>query len=638
MVSRRITRTIAVGLIALAPNVYASSMKMPPPDEQRNVDSTETMRRALPLRLHEIRTIDGWANNRDQPNWGQANNPLVRLCSVAYDDGADDPSGLDRPSAREVSNAVCTQTESMPNDRGFSDFIWQWGQFLDHDITAVGTAVPIEAFDIAVPTGDLYFDPTGTGNETIPLNRSAYEMVDGIRQQMNSITSFIDASNVYGCDDERAYALRTLDGTGRLRTSEGNLLPFNDAGLDNAPSALAPNYFLAGDVRANEQLGLIAMHTLFVREHNHWAARMVEMDERARQAWPADSEMPPPPPLTGDEIYEMARAVVAAEMQVITYHEFLPLLLGPQALPPYRGYDSTIEPGIANEFAAASYRLGHTMLSPTLKRVGADGNTIAEGDISLADSFFNPDEIIATGIEPVLRGLASQRAQSLDPYLIDEVRNFLFGPPGSGGFDLAALNIQRGRDHGLPDYNQLRADYGLPRVTEFSDISSDPEIQQRLASVYASVDEIDPWIGMLSEDLVPEAWVGETLMVALSEQFGVLRDGDRFWYQNSLPPAWVRIVERQRLADVIRRNTDIGDELSDRVFKVGEAPSPPPQDNPPPPNEGPQQPPQDDPQAPPPPPDDNQQPPPPPGDGGPADGNPQQPPQDGPPPPPLMSR
>lgn len=138
---------------------------------------------------------------------------------------------------------------------------------------------------------------------------------------MNQITHFIDASNVYGSDDVRAAALRTNDGTGRLLVSAGDLLPFNSPGLPNA-GGTGPELFLAGDVRANEQVGLTAMHALFVREHNRLAAEIAGSS----------------PELTGEEIYQEARRFVGALMQSITYNEFLPALLGANALTPYRGY------------------------------------------------------------------------------------------------------------------------------------------------------------------------------------------------------------------------------------------------------------------------------------------------------------
>ena len=87
-----------------------------------------------------------------------------------------------------------------------------------------------------------------------------------------------------------------------------------------------------------------------------------------------------------------------------------------------------------------------------------------------------------------------------DTMVIDELRNFLFGPPGAGGFDLASLNIQRGRDHGLADYNSVREAYGLPRAVGFEDVSLDPGVQERLAAAYGDVDAVDLWVGGLAED------------------------------------------------------------------------------------------------------------------------------------------
>jgi hypothetical protein len=218
----------------------------------------------------EIRSIDGSNNNTANPTWGMAGIEFLRLVPSDYGDGAGSPAGGNRRSAREISNAVVEQPQSIPNRARVSDFVWQWGQFLDHDLDLAPTITPVEEFDIPVPLGDLFFDPAGTGTQTISLDRSLYNVVDGVRQQVNAITAYIDASMVYGSDDARASELRTHDGTGHLKTSKGNLLPFNDHGFPNGPSP-DPSFFLAGDVRSNEQVGLTAMHTLFVREHNFWA-------------------------------------------------------------------------------------------------------------------------------------------------------------------------------------------------------------------------------------------------------------------------------------------------------------------------------------------------------------------------------
>ncbi len=510
--------------------------------------------------MAELRTIDGSANNETTPTLGQAGTALRDDVGRAYGDGISTPAGEGRLSARAISSLVCAQDGSIESTVGASDMFWLWGQFLDHDIDLTGEAVPEESFPIQVPQGDIWFDPTGSGDEELPFHRSAWLASTGTdttnwRRQPNEITSWIDASNVYGSDAVRAAALRTLDGTGRLKTSDGDLLPFNTDALPNAPTAFDPTFFLAGDVRASEQVGLTAMHTLFVREHNRLVDDMREEN----------------PHLTGDQLYEAARCYVAALMQVITYHEFLPMLLGPHALGPYQGYDASVDASIGVGFSTAMYRFGHTMVSSEVWRIDAEGNEVEEGHLSLRDAFFNPAILVEEGgIDPVLRGFAAKPAQELDELVVDDLRNFLFGAPGSGGLDLAALNIQRGRDHGLPDYNAFRVAHGLPALTSFSEVSQDPSVVEKLEAAYDTVNDIDPWLGGLCEDPAQGAMVGRLLQAALADQFRRLRDGDRFWYERLYSGPTLERLERTRLSDVIRRNTGIGNELSNAVMSIGE--------------------------------------------------------------------
>ena len=503
----------------------------------------------------EHRAIDGSHNHLQNENAGSSDQPLLRLADAEYSDQISQPAGENRASARLISNLVFSQHQPKPNSRRASDFLWQWGQFLDHDIDLTDGATPAESLVIPIPSGDTFFDPDHTGIATMVINRSLYDVTSGSnakdpRQQMNEITAWIDGSNVYGSDDVRALALRTLDGSGKLKTSPGNLLPFNTSGLPNAGGD-SDRLFLAGDVRANEQLGLTAVHTLFVREHNHQA-------ERIRKKHPEFSD---------DEIYQRARKHIGAQMQVITYQEFLPLILGPNAIPPYSGYQPNIQTGIYNEFSTGAYRFGHTLLSSTLLRLDKQGQEIDAGHLPLRDAFFRPDRLLSEGgIDPILRGLARQQCQSIDSYVIDDVRNFLFGAPGAGGFDLAAINIQRGRDHGLPSYNNMRRALGLIPYQSFSQISSDIEVQQALEQAYGSVEGIDLWVGGLAEDHYQQAMVGEVFYHILRQQFITLRDGDRFWYQRTFKAERVEKLKQTRLSHIIRRNTQIKQELADNVF------------------------------------------------------------------------
>lgn len=505
------------------------------------------------------RSYDGSSNNKSHELWGAAFTQLIRLFPSDYDDGMSMMAGAidNRPSPRWVSNAVADQPApiSIENPLGTSDALWQWGQFLDHDLDLSDGTDPAEPEPIPIPAGDPTFDPNATGTATMDFNRSIYdpetgESPDFPREQINEISSYLDASQVYGSDAVRAKALRTLDGSGRMKTSPGNLLPFNTGGFPNAGGTGA-DLFLAGDPRANEQVALTAMHTLFVREHN----RLVRRLARRHRTW------------DGERLYQEARKLVGAELQVITYREFLPALLGPDALPPYRGYDPEVNAGISNAFSAAAFRFGHSALSSKLLRLNRKGREIAAGHLALRDAFFSPHLIQEEGIASLLRGLAAQPHQRIDPLVVDDVRNFLFGH-GSDGLDLAALNIQRGRDHGLPPYNATRVAMGLPPALDFSDISNDPAMQTRLATAYAHPDDVDLWVGCLAEPPLPRSHLGALAQAIVVEQFVALRNGDWHWYANVMSPAEVRRIERTRLSDVIRRNTSIGRELPRDVFRV----------------------------------------------------------------------
>ncbi len=516
-------------------------------------------------RGREVRSMDGTGNNPAEPLAGATFQPFQRMTFADYSDGISAMSGPLRKSAREISNIVVAQDDrSFPNEFGTSDFLWQWGQFMDHDLT-LGDGVPGDdrSFDIAVPPGDPFFDPAGSGERWIHFDRAIFDEetapdLSNPREQMNELTSWIDGSMVYGNNDERAAALRTNDGTGRLKTSRGDLLPFNTDNLPNA-NGEAPDptkLFLAGDVRSNEQVGLTVMHTLFMREHNRWADHI-----RRTRPW-----------FSGDDVYHAARRMVIAEIQIITYEEFLPALIGKNAMTPYDGYRPG-NPTVFTEFSGAAYRLGHTLINTRLTRLNRRGREIRSGHLSLRDAFFNAPDIIRrrNDIDPILRGLASQKSQAFDHMIVDDLRNFLFGPPGAGGFDLAALNIQRGRDRGLPSYNDVREALGFPRASRFSDITSDRALQQKLSDAYGSVDDIDLWVGGISEDPMRRqgSQLGPLFRKIVAYQFQELRDCDRFWWERDLTRAEQAMVRRVKLADIIVANSGVrAGEIPRNVFYV----------------------------------------------------------------------
>ncbi len=524
----------------------------------------------------EYRSIDGSGNNLIDDTQGAAGTNVIRFGYPAvYDDGHGDAIDVaGRPNARDISNAVHAQSESVVNDRHLTDWIFQWGQFLTHDMDLTGNGSEFnvtstgEVGDFSIPITDPN-DPLGP--VPIPFNRSEFDPTTGTpdlidagfgprpnwREQVNEITSYIDASNVYGSDDERAAELRTFEGGKLITTADGQLPGLNENGLPNDdPVGLGTELFLAGDVRANEHIGLTATHSLFVREHNRLADRIHELD----------------PSLDDEAIYQLARRIVSAEIQAITYNEFLPALLGPEAAPSAEAaeYSEEVDASITNSFAAAIFRFGHSMINEELLLVDNDGQTVER--VSLSEAFFSPDLLKENpeSVDLILKGLASQLGQENDLLLVDGIRNSLFGPPGAGGLDLAALDIERGRDHGLPDYNSLREFYGLERVTSFEEISSDPAIQDKLFELYGSIDNIDAFVGALAEDHLPGSSVGALVNAVTVNQFTRLRDGDRFFYTNDtlLSSRFVEQIvdlDEVTLAEVIRNNTEIT-EIQNNVF------------------------------------------------------------------------
>ncbi len=479
---------------------------------------------------YEFRKPDGSNNNLKHPTYGKTDQPFARLAPPAYADGHNSPAGPNRPNTRVVSNAIFEQTKSIPDPHDLSNMFWLWGQFIDHTFTLTETGS--EKLLISVPKGDAHFDPMGTGNQTIAFTRSKYTGGSHKpREQINSLTPLLDASMVYGHNKERSDYLRSFK-NGLLRTSEGNLLPLYDGHLANAgPSKFGS--FIGGDVRCNEHSGLTSLHTLFVREHNYWARQL-----RKRNCC-----------LSDEQLYQKVRVIVEAEIQAITWYEFLPLLLGVKQLKAYGGFDEDVDPQLSNTFSTAAYRFGHSMIS----------GDMFNGKKRLRDVFFASHRICNEGgIDPILEAFLHTHAQKLNAKLIDDLRNFLFGPPGAGGHDLVALNIQRGRDHGLPDYKSLLIILGLPNSNIYELLSNgDLALEAQLHQYYQNDTDIDVFVAGLLEPVVAGSLVGPLFHKILQVQFHKMRDGDRFWFENRMNSKEQCFIRQQTLSHIIKRNSGL---------------------------------------------------------------------------------
>jgi peroxidase len=499
---------------------------------------------------------DGRGVNSMQPEWGAADTLLARVEPSTHDPNASWMGLSDLPGPRLISNAVCAQPGVIADERGLSDFNWLWGQFITHEIDftltqngRVGPTGEPEHADIVIAADDPWMPAPG-GSE-MQFFRSLYvneTHPDGTftREHPNSITTWIDGGVVYGADQTRADWLRTFEG-GRLKVSvyeEGDLLPIGDSSSPGMSFGgfSADVRFVAGDARANEHIALMAMHVLFMREHNRLA------DEIAVRN----------PDWSDEDIYQRGRKLVAAQIQAITYEEFLPSL--GIVLADYQAYDDSVDPTITSAFATVAFRMGHSQIGDTFLRVDEGRENFDNMD--LFDGFWTTKPVTDEGgIAPLMRGMAMSVQPANDVFFGEDLRNKLFGIPGAGGMDLCAIDIQRGRDHGVPDYGTIRGHFGLEPITDYSNITSDSEIAASLSLAYGDADpgHIDPLIGMLAEDHLEDSALGVTMDALIRDQFTRLRDGDPLYYENDAELSEVVKVEiaTTRLSDVILRNTEI---------------------------------------------------------------------------------
>ncbi|KAM6457875.1 peroxidasin homolog isoform 1-T2 [Liasis olivaceus] len=552
----------------------------------------------------KYRTHDGSCNNLQHPMWGASLTAFQRLLKPAYQNGFNLPRGfslvedsreLPLPLPRLVSTAMIG-TETITPDDQFTHMLMQWGQFLDHDLDQTVAAISMArfsdgescsqvctndppCFSIMIPKNDprvrkgqcMFFvrsSPVCGSGMTSLLMNSVYT-----REQINHLTSFIDASNVYGSTEQESLELRDLSNQngllkkGQVVPSSGKpLLPFatgppTECMRDESESPVP--CFLAGDHRANEQLALTSMHTLWFREHNRVATKLQALN----------------PHWDGDTIYHEARKIVGALMQHITYSHWLPKILGEagmKVLGDYKGYEPSTNAGILNVFATAAFRFGHTLINPLLYRLNETFQPIQQGHVPLHKAFFSPFRIIQEGgIDPLLRGLFGVPGKMRVPseLLNMELTEKLFSMVHSVSLDLAAINIQRGRDHGIPPYNDFRVFCNLTSAQEFDDLKNEIknlEIREKLRSLYGITKNIDLFPALMVEDLVPGTRVGPTLMCLLVTQFRRLRNGDRFWYENPdvFTSAQLTQIKQASLARIICDNSDHIQQLQKDVFQV----------------------------------------------------------------------
>jgi peroxidase len=521
------------------------------------------------------REPDGSGNNRAHEGWGQAHTELRRVTSPSYD-GPDGvyaegamplpiaPAGSfppqpvgELPRPRDISDKILAQDpgDDRPNSYGFNEFGQFFGQFLAHDLAESEPSVGDP------PAGDVLF----LDGLPFPFVRTPGhdENGTGVRQQENEETSFLDLSTVYGTSEEMLELLRA-ENSAELHTGDGNLLPMfqeiaNHHGEDVARvlQVLVPNsspdtnteLYAAGDNRVNENTALLTHHTMWMRNHN----------------WHVDRLQAEFPDWSNEQLFEAARALNEAEWQNVVYNEYLPEIIGAGSLREYEGYDRSVDPAILSEWTTAAFRFGHDQSNNELDTLTEQGKGTGTFTLSQAFALANAAQAIRTNdaMDEWVRGQLAAHTQEIDGKVVEGNRNALFGRDQI--IDLTVFDIQRGRDHGVGNYNNLRDGLDFPTYRSFDHFARrndlDTDTLSALEEVYGAdgIDKLDSFVGGLLEKKAGGSQLGETFTKLTVMQFEALRDGDRFYFENRFEddPDLIQSVEDVTLADVIERTTGI---------------------------------------------------------------------------------
>ncbi|XP_054709398.1 uncharacterized protein LOC129219104 [Uloborus diversus] len=549
----------------------------------------------FPCQPRKYRAFSGYCNNVQNPSWGNANRRFVRFIAPDYSDYVSLPrQSLNNeflPSAREVSMAVHTDSD-RPHTH-VTAVLAIFGEFVYHDLAHIAQSAGYqgsrikccgveknqfhpECYPIRVPSNDPVFGRSSQNCMEYVRSCSAPRIgcTLGPREQINQVTSFLDASVVYGSSVEEANVLRTFQG-GQLkmqRTAAGRELLPADVEQAYCKNSGKTRCFQAGDIRANENAGLVVMHTIWAREHNRLARNLAVLN----------------PHWDDHQLFEEVRRIVGAQLQHITYKELLPAILGqditdkydlqPQGSGHYTGYDINMNAGLSNAVATAVFPFLFSMMPSHFDLYSKEYKKV--GSRAMSDTFFRTDEMYDSNtFNEYLIGLVSQKAQNRDEFISKEMTNNVFSDVRTGsGTDLAAFIIQQGRDHGIPGYTYWRKFCRTePIVNSFDDLRAamPSDTIQKLTKIYRSVHDIDLFTGGLAETPLNGAVIGPTFACLLGRQFHYLRRGDRFWYENDIPPSsftkdQLAEIRKITLARVMCDNADSADFLQPSAMYVSD--------------------------------------------------------------------
>lgn len=451
---------------------------------------------------------------------------------------------------RGFSASVCPDDKrELRSSKQLSTFAIVFGQFIDHDIILtkeVKEDAGLE-YEIAVPRRDPVCSgsrpmkihgvqrDTGRGNNEHGYANRRRSPQDYARElpAINFVTPELDLSQVYGSTREFAELYFREPGRCELKTGDrGDTLPLNvyqhSVEMANENEIVSDDeMLLAGDVRANEQWGLLAFHTWWVDLHNE-RCRELREDKHMRELcdkYGGDRE---------DCYYAVARTQQIAIYQKIVYEEFLPALLG----------ESNARDAQCSAYAVEDYDTPTSMFAETGAQLYRWHNMIPN-DVVLADrqlretrreklcaAFFDPREFVSGSLSyrDILAGGITEPAMEMNECMVECLNGQLFDK--SHCLDLGSLNMARYYIEDVASLDEVRETLGMSKARSYGDVISDRRTRDALRSTYGDeMSEAPLWILGSAEDHAPDSAMGETMTRAAAKQFSEFCKYDMFYYK-----------------------------------------------------------------------------------------------------------
>jgi len=514
--------------------------------------------------------LDGSCNNLRNPNYGETYTPFKRFLLPDYSDNVSEVKAPKSGNPLDFANSrkICTEVhqDQRKDDYKVTSFFVAFGQIVIHDTMMFRS----DRFDCCAKSTDAqmseqcaatslvkdYFYHTLHKKTCMGFTRSQSAVTRGCklgpRQQLNRQSAGLDASYIYAQYKDLMDRLRVMS-DGKLKvetgsnvqrltickegaTSKGILTCIDDnKDVQNIENIVFDTQEdgckgLTGDNRVNTTPGLYVESLLFVRLHN-WIC--VQLKAAATSSSPTD-----------EQLFQEARRIVIAIYQHVVFSEWLPAFIGrtymqmyglsplPKGRGYFKGYDPKEELGAYNVASAAAMRVGHSLVSGIFSTVDPDTYKW-DKSVPLSTVMEKP---FTQCVDAVILGLVKQAAHHRGKSMSEQMTNYLFQPEGLDfGADLCTININRGRDHGVPGYNKWRKWCGLSEIKTWNDAYKilDAAAVNKYKNLYKHPDDIDLFSAGVSEKIM-EGVVGPTFGCIMARSFRTSKIADRFWYENKI--------------------------------------------------------------------------------------------------------